>query len=301
MLNLPIPVLLTLTILTGWLNSMLGGYYSKRIHGGGRTLWIYNLGRSVCCGGMIAVLLAWSGGLHTWSLYSVLLGLLMGMADVWGLAANLKAFALGPFSYTTVIVSLSSVIPALSGLFWGETVTAVQWCGVLLMLICLVLSPEYATGRGPKKQIGAKWLLLSLIAAVASGATGVLQKLHQNSAHSEETGALLLSCFAVSALLSAGTLARTARTRESPTMHQRPAVLWGIPCLAGCVFAFPHTINLFLSGKLDAVILFPLINLLPMLLAMVSGIVLFREKLSPRRWCGVCAGILAAVCISGIF
>lgn len=299
MLNLPVPLLLALTILTSWLNSMLGGCYSKRIHGGGRTLWRYNLGRSVCCGGMIAVLLAWSGGLHTWSLYSVLLGLLMGMADVWGLAANLKAFALGPFSYTTVIVSLSSVIPALSGLLWGETVTAVQWCGVLLMLICLVLSPEYATGSEPKKQVGAKWLLLSLIAALASGATGVLQKLHQNSTHSDETGALLLSCFVVSALLSAGMLARTARTQEAP--HGRPALLWGLPCLAGCVFAFQHTINLFLSGKLDAVILFPLINLLPMLLAMLSGLVLFRERLSLRQWCGVCAGILAAVCISGLF
>lgn len=301
MLTLPIPVLLVCTILTSWINSVLGGYYSKRIHGGRRTLWIYNFGRSVCCAGAIAILLAWSGGLKTWSLYSMLLGLLMGMADVWGLAANLKAFAVGPFSYTTVIISLSSVIPALSGLFWGETVTMVQWCGVLLMIVCLILSPEHQVGQEPEKQANAKWLLLCLIAAVSSGATGVLQKLHQNSVHSEETGALLLSCFAVSALMSAVMLARASRANCPPPNNSRPAVVWGIPCLAGCVFAFPHTINLFLSGKLDAVILFPMINLLPMLLAMVSGIFLFREKLSVRRWCGVGAGILAAVCISGIF
>lgn len=303
MFTLPIPMLLVCTILTSAIHSLLSGYYSKRIAEDSHTIWILNFGRNMSCAVAIAALLASSGGLDAWSLYSLFLGILMAMANVIGSFFSAKALAVGPFAYTMVICSLNSIIPALSGLFWGETVTMVQWCGVLLMVICLALSPDNQQANEPEKHTNAKWLFLCLIAMVCSGATGVLQKLHQSSPHNEETGALLLSCFAISVIVSAIMLARTSHKTEKlhPAKNRRLAVVWGIPCMAGCVLAFPHTINLFLSGKLDAVILFPLINLLPMLISMISGVFLFREKLSTRRMCGVGIGILAVICISGIF
>ena len=183
MFSLPIPVLLTVTILANWLYSLLSGYFPKKVASGARALWFFNLVRNLCCGVTILVILLCSGGLGAWSLFSVLLGLLMGLANVWGMAANMKAFAVGPFSYTTVIFSLSAVIPALSGLCFGETVSPVQWCGILLMIVCLVLSPEQQSGAARKPKANAGWLILCLTAAALNGLTGVVQKLHQSLLH----------------------------------------------------------------------------------------------------------------------
>ena len=56
----------------------------------------------------------------------------------------LKAFDIGPFSYTMVIASLSTIIPALSGFFFfNETISVVQIIGMILMVICFIFSVDF--------------------------------------------------------------------------------------------------------------------------------------------------------------
>ena len=56
----------------------------------------------------------------------------------WVLLAVVNNLALktGPLSYTSVIISLSLVIPTFSGwLFWGERISALQLIGIIFMII----------------------------------------------------------------------------------------------------------------------------------------------------------------------
>lgn len=300
MFSLPIPILLVITVIASWLNSLICGFFPKRVSSDDGAIDAFNLLRNLFCAAGVALLLSLSGALGSVSLFTVVLGVLMGLANIFGVLAHLKAFAIGPFSYTTVIVSLSAIIPALSGLFFGESVSAVQWVGVALMVLCLFLSPEKAEGE--QKKVNAKWMILSLVSAALSGVTGIIQKVHQNSEHADEMGALLISTFAVSAVISAFMLlfGKNKRNVGAFDSAMRRPLFWILPIVGGCVFAFPHTINLFLSGQLKSVIFFPIVNLCPMLVSMLSGMLIFRERLSLRRWAGVAVGILSTVLLAGI-
>lgn len=300
MFSLPIPILLVITVIASWLNSLICGFFPKRVSSDDGAIDAFNLLRNLFCAAGVALLLSLSGALGSVSLFTVALGVLMGLANIFGALAHLKAFAIGPFSYTTVIVSLSAIIPALSGLFFGESVSAVQWVGVALMVLCLFLSPEKAEGE--QKKVNAKWMILSLVSAALSGVTGIIQKVHQNSEHADEMGALLISTFAVSAVISAFMLLFGKNKRKVGALDSvmRRPLFWILPIVGGCVFAFPHTINLFLSGQLKSVIFFPIVNLCPMLVSMLSGMFIFRERLSRRRWAGVAVGILSTVLLAGI-
>ena len=304
MFALPISVLLVITVVTSWGKSVLGGYYAKRVPDAARFTWLFGLIQSVVCGGAIALVLGLSGGLGTFSIMSVILGLIMGLANIFGLVTNLFAMACGPFTYTTVIISMSTVITALSGPFFGEGwPSAFQWIGIALMVVCLILAPERK--KDETKRVTLKWLILCGLSLICSGVTGIVQKTHQapDSLVASEMAALLITAFSVSAVFSAVMMAvRAVREgRESHTHAGKvPASVFTTSIVSGAIFAFPHTVNLFLAGKLPAVIMFPLVNLCPMIVAMVTGILLFRERLSPARWAGVAIGLVSIVLVSGV-
>ena len=111
-------------------------------------------------------ILAASGFDTTMSLFSMVCGVLFGVVIMGQIAASAAAMKIGPWAYTTVMMSLSAVIPALSGvLFWGEPLTVGKVAGIILMVICFVLSVK--TDEEETKRKGSiKWLLLSLTASL---------------------------------------------------------------------------------------------------------------------------------------
>lgn len=184
---------------------------------------------------------------------------------------------------------------------FGEKVTVSQFAGIGLMIICIILSP--GNDGGERRAVNLKWLLFCTVAFVFSGAVGVVQKIHQNNAaHKAEMPALLLTCFFVSFALSGIRLiTERGRTKKSGERLNKltPAVVL-FPAVSGLCFAFPHTINLFLSGRLASVVFFPTINLCPMLLTMLYAVFGFKERLTAKQWAGIAVGILSTVFVSGI-
>ena len=299
MFALPIPILFAITIVACCVKSVFDGYFSKKVSSDDCHTWLFGLLQSVFCLVSIIGIFLVSGGLGHFSFFSLGLGLIIGAASIFCLIATLKAFAVGPFSYTTVITSLGSVIPTLSGYFFGESVTLVQYIGVVLMIVCLFLSPE-GSKEGESKTATAKWLLLSLTASLLSGTVGVVQKIHQTSDYRDERAAMLVGAFAFSIAVSAVICIRQSRKTPKSNVTSARRRLWLIPVFTGMIFGFQHTVNLSLSGAMPAIIVFPLVNLCPMILSMVCGFIIFREKLSLKRWIGVVVGILSSILVSGI-
>ena len=146
-----------------------------------------------------AVLFAW-GGFGKASLFTVLLGVLFGAVTALQGVTNMAALQVGPLSYTTVIISFSTLISALSGvLFFGESIGLWQIIGMVLMLASFALANG---GENGGKRANLRWLLLCVVAFLATGAIGVMQKIHQSSAFKGELNAFLVIAFAVSALFS---------------------------------------------------------------------------------------------------
>ena len=302
MFSLPVPLLIVLSVIASALIGILRGKYAKSYPMSGVYLWRFNFYQNIFCFLSILLIYLFSGTKFSFSVFSVLLGAALAVANILSLEGLLQAQACGSFAYTSVIVALSAIIPSMSGpVLFGEKVTVSQFAGIGLMIICIILSP--GNDGGERRAVNLKWLLFCTVAFVFSGAVGVVQKIHQNSAaHKAEMPALLLTCFFVSFALSGIRLIteRGRMKKSGESLNKLTLAVLLFPAVSGLCFAFPHTINLFLSGRLASVVFFPTINLCPMLLTMLYAVFGFKERLTAKQWAGIAVGILSTVFVSGI-
>lgn len=302
MFSLPIPLLIVLSVIASALIGILRGKYAKSYPMSGVYLWRFNFYQNIFCFLSILLIYLFSGTEFSFSVFSVLLGAALAVANILSLEGLLQAQACGSFAYTSVIVALSAIIPSMSGpVLFGEKVTVSQFAGIGLMIICIILSP--GNDGGERRAVNLKWLLFCTVAFVFSGAVGVVQKIHQNNAaHKAEMPALLLTCFFVSFALSGIRLIteRGRMKKSGESLNKLTLAVLLFPAVSGLCFAFPHTINLFLSGRLASVVFFPTINLCPMLLTMLYAVFGFKERLTAKQWAGIAVGILSTVFVSGI-
>lgn len=302
MFSLPIPLLIILSVIASALIGILRGKYAKSYPMSGVYLWRFNFYQNIFCFLSILLIYLFSGTEFSFSVFSVLLGAALAVANILSLEGLLQAQACGSFAYTSVIVALSAIIPSMSGpVLFGEKVTVSQFAGIGLMIICIILSS--GNDGGERRAVNLKWLLFCTVAFVFSGAVGVVQKIHQNNAaHKAEMPALLLTCFFVSFALSGIRLIteRGRMKKSGESLNKLTLAVLLFPAVSGLCFAFPHTINLFLSGRLASVVFFPTINLCPMLLTMLYAVFGFKERLTAKQWAGIAVGILSTVFVSGI-
>lgn len=302
MFSLPIPLLIVLSVIASALIGILRGKYAKSYPMSGVYLWRFNFYQNIFCFLSILLIYLFSGTEFSFSVFSVLLGAALAVANILSLEGLLQAQACGSFAYTSVIVALSAIIPSMSGpVLFGEKVTVSQFAGIGLMIICIILSP--GNDGGERRAVNLKWLLFCTVAFVFSGAVGVVQKIHQNNAaHKAEMPALLLTCFFVSFAISGIRLIteRGRMKKSGESLNKLTLAVLLFPAVSGLCFAFPHTINLFLSGRLASVVFFPTINLCPMLLTMLYAVFGFKERLTAKQWAGIAVGILSTVFVSGI-
>jgi drug/metabolite transporter (DMT)-like permease len=125
--NINIWVLLSVSLVITLAYGMFRNYFSKNTVKTVSDFYIFNFASSLLSA---AALLALSGGFKMPSAYTFFLGAAFGIATALAAIFNLQAFKIGPMSYTTVILTTSMIIPALSGqLFWEEKVGSFQYVG----------------------------------------------------------------------------------------------------------------------------------------------------------------------------
>ena len=90
------------------------------------------------------VLLLWNG-MGDCSAYTLYFGIVFGLITSLASIAGVLALQYGSLSYTTLIISFSTVISALSGaLFFGESIGLSHAVGIFFMLLCFVFATEKA-------------------------------------------------------------------------------------------------------------------------------------------------------------
>lgn len=300
--SLEISLLIIISVVTNATASIMRGEYTKRYPMSGKYLWSFQTIQNLFCFLAVAAIYALSGvEIFKFSPFSIGLGLLFAIANILNIESTLKAQSCGSFAYTMTIVSLSTLLPTLSGAaFFGEKITWSQYIGILLMIVCILLFPSKSDGDN--KSVNLKWVLFCTLAFFAAGLTGIIQKVHQsNEAHKSEMSVLLLTCFLVSFLFSLFKLLSEASSDKKAENNREalPSKSFVIAGVSGLCFAFPNAINLFLSGKMVAAVFFPTVNLCPMLITMLYAVFVLREKLTAKQWSGIAVGILSTVFLSG--
>ena len=135
-------------------------------------------------------------------------------------------------------------------------------------------------------------MLCCVLAFVFQGGIGVLQKVHQSSAHRDE----LLSFLAVSFLFSCLFSGALAKPRGSGlAFFTKREYLFAALC-GLCTFCM-NLINLRLSGVMPSQLFFPLVNGGSVILTSIMSVVIFREHITKRQTVGLVGGLLSLILI----
>ncbi len=308
--------LLAITMAANLVCCVTLNYITQNFENGAAARHIFNIITSIVAA---ITLFAVSGTLHA-STFTIVLGIVFGLTTAIQRVAHLQALEMGPFAYTSVIVSLSMLIPTLSGAaFWGEQIHMIQILGIVLMIGCLILSVDFS---GEQKKSSLKWLLFCGLAFIGTGAIGLMQKWHQSTVYQAELNQFLVIAFITSAAYSllsvvfirqrslgkavqnAEAAAHTKTETDTGSTNKRkllttaPVILM---IFCGICIAINNILNLYLSGAMDSAVFFPIVNGGGLILTTLSALVLFREKLSAKRWLGIALGIIAVILLCNPF
>lgn len=227
------------------------------------------------------------------SAFSILLGILFGTVTFGQQVMTLKAMEHGPLGYTSVLISLSTLITALSGaIFWNETISKIQIVGIILMLGCLILSVDF---KSADKKASIRWFGYCFAAFLCSGSVGLLQKVHQNSPHKDELDSFLIIAFGVIAFAATVLifLSKKPKSTHKKSIYSLLPTL--ILIVSGVCVAANNKLNLYLSGVIDSAIFFPIVNGGGLMLTILAALIFFRERPTLQQWGGILLGILSIV------
>ena len=75
------------------------------------------------------------------------------------------------------------------------------------------------------------------------------------------------------------------------------AVFVLILIISGICIALNNYFNLYLSGVVESAVLFPILNGGGLILNIMAGVLLFKERLTLRQWGGIMCGVAATICL----
>lgn len=234
------------------------------------------------------------------SFFTVWLGAVFGIVTVLGAILNMKAYGMGPLSYSTVLVSCSMILPALFGVTRGEQLSWVHYVGIVMMLVCMVLSVSRDKNQ---KKANLPWFFCCLAAFACVGSVGILQQIHQTSDSKGELDCFLLIAFLISSAYAFVCYLVSGRNKTAPKPSYSPkkSLLW-LCVVTGLGVAAANIINLYLSGVMPSAVFFPVVNGGGLILSALAGIVLFHETFSAKKWVGlgIGTGAILLLCLEKI-
>ncbi len=296
MSNIPIPLLLCLSLAASTGMSTLQTFFMKRKKAASFDAYLYTLIVSLVSAVLLAVMF---GRGMTFSPLTILLGALFGLATLSQQVLISVALRLGPLSYTNVICCMGAILSAFSGvLFFHEKLTLTMVIGILLMAFCFLFAVKKESDEH-KKKASIKWLLAVSGGCLTSTAVGCLQKVHQESPASGELYSMLLISFLVGATgCIPFVLVGMKKEKGEESVKELLKPIWPalpLALFAGLGFAACNVINLYLIGAMNSAVIFPLFNGACLILTILIGCLVFRERLTKRQWVGVGVGLIAVL------
>ncbi len=232
------------------------------------------------------------------SVFTLQVGLGFGIAAVSSTLFSNLAITEGPISLTRILLNLSTLITALSGwIFWDESFSVLMAVGLLLLVVSFVLC--VGKDRESGKKGSGKWLLYLCLSIFSSAGIGLLQKVHQMSAHADELYYLLFISFVIASAFSAVMyLLSRGKKEERAALPGIPISFFAAACLiCGIGNGLNFVLNTYLCGVMRSAVFFPIVNGIPLLAILVLSFLFFREKLEKRQLVGFIVGSAAMVCL----
>ncbi|MGW9686557.1 EamA family transporter [Flagellimonas sp. 2504JD1-5] len=226
----------------------------------------------------------------SWFLGAVALG--MFFIVVFNLMA--KTSQVAGVSVASVATKMSLVVPVVFGVvMYEEKLSALQIFGIFLALAAVY----FASIKGGNVSISKKTLLLPLLVFLGSGIIDASIKYFQAShLDSEEISIFSAMLFGFAALT--GFFAIGIKAFQHGLKFSSRNVLGGIFLGIPNYFSIYFLLKALQHGGLDSAAIFTLNNVAIVMLTTIVGILLFKEKMSPRNWGGIALAVVSIVLVA---
>ena len=225
---------------------------------------------------------------------AIFYGTLYGLNLSVFLLFKMLSLTSGPISITSLIASGSFIVATIfSVIYNNELVSVIKIIGMAVLLFSFFLCMD----RKNKNLVATKkWKYYVTIFFFAGGMIGIINKLFQSSDAKTELDSMLLVASIVSTVVLAAMAFILGGVKKTgiPKIY-KSGVVYIIACgLVSCIY---NRLNVYLAGVMDGALLFPLSNGTLLLLNNVTGILLFKEKLSKIQIVGMIIGFLSIIMI----
>lgn len=223
--------------------------------------------------------------------FTVCCAIVYGILLLAGQYSYICALKSGKVGVCSTVYSLGFIIPTLSGyLFWHEPLSFVNFVGILLAIPTVILC---GSGNVESKGCSGKgYIPLLLTAMLCSGGLGVMQKVQQTSAYSDQKTVFVAIAFVFATVVSL-ILALLAKP-DGAAAGKKIYYASGI----GTSFAFVNLFNTTLVGRMDSSVFFPLYNVSNIILCLISGMIIYKEKCSKKDIAVILLGAAVIVLVT---
>ncbi|MCL6265647.1 EamA family transporter [Flagellimonas myxillae] len=220
----------------------------------------------------------------------------MGLGIFFILIFNLMARAsqVAGVSVASVATKMSLVIPVMAGvILYNEKLSALQVVGILLALAAV-----YFTSIKEKSMvISKKALLLPLLVFLGSGIIDTSIKYFEERHVAPQEVAIFSAMLFGFAALSGFVFIGYKATRETVGINIRN-VLGGIFLGVPNYFSIFFLLRALQNESLSSAAIFTINNVAVVMLCTLLGILMFKERLSPKNWGGIALAVLSIVLVA---
>ncbi len=195
---------------------------------------------------------------------------------------------------TTVANKMSMIIPVLVGLYlFNEKQSLLKFLGVFLAILAIYFSST----SGGKLSFNKKYLLLIIMVFIGQGLADSTLKWAQVNAVGPSENQLFFAVIFFSAALFGSVYLLFEHFVKKHKISLKN-IIWGIVLGVPNFFTLHFFMSALKSGALESSQIFPIVNMGVIVLTAVSGIILFRQKLSKGNWYGILLAIVAIAMIT---
>ena len=215
-----------------------------------------------------------------------------GVSYALGTVGFMAAVRYGSLATSSLVVSYSLLIPTAYGLlFLREPIGGTLIVGLVLIALSLWLS----NGRGAGGRVTWKWVGFIFLSFLGNGICSAVQKSATLSFGEDCMDLIMVIALGIATVLM---LLSSLLMREREIVSVTLKKGWYLALLCGLMNGVTNVCVIFLDGRMDASVMFPMMSAGKLLIVFLYARLLLREKLSKKQYVGFFAGVLSIVVLS---
>jgi drug/metabolite transporter (DMT)-like permease len=216
-------------------------------------------------------------------------GAAAGVCSFTALITIMQAMAIGPVSFTWVLVNLSIGVPILlSAVFWSEPIRHAQWLGLAFFVVSLILFGKDLQQSGAK-EMTLKWALFAAIMFLANGCFLFCLSAVNRYTLVPHTFSTLLTTYVVSGVLL---LVQSWRRLARPSARD---LKLGLSAAAAMMGGQALIIKALAANTASSL---PIIHSSSIIVVAIVSVIMFGEGLSNYSGGGLLCGLVSIVLLT---